>query len=99
MELLAMRVTHVLAGGQRAAEISPGVVCIDGHQVTSIAALISVGVTVDEIISTDRIEVSPALIQRAETLARDESSRPGLDPSRQVPRGGAALATGGNPRP
>jgi hypothetical protein len=57
-ELLAMRVTHVLAGGQRVAEIAPGVVCIDGHQVTSIAALISVGVTVDQIVSTDCVGVA-----------------------------------------
>jgi hypothetical protein len=73
----AQRVTHLVAGWRRAAEVAPGVVCIEGHQVTSIGALTDYGVVVDEIDSTDTVEVSPSLLQRAETLSRrNETSRP-----------------------
>jgi hypothetical protein len=73
----AKRVTHLVAGRHRAAEVAPGVVCIEGHQVTSIGTLTEYGVVVDEIDSTDTVEVSPSLLQRAETLSRrNETSRP-----------------------
>ena len=78
----AKRVTHLVAGRHRAAEIAPGVVCIDGHQVTSIGTLTEFGVVVDEFDSTDTIEVSPSQLQRAETLTRrNETSRPRPDPA------------------
>jgi hypothetical protein len=51
----AKRVTHLIAGRHRAAEIAPGVVCIEGHQITSIDTLTEFGVAVDEIESTDTI--------------------------------------------
>jgi hypothetical protein len=77
----AKRVTHLVAGW-RAAEVAPGVVCIEGHQVTSIDTLTEVGVVVEKFDSTDTIEVSPSQLQRAETLARrNETSRPRPDPA------------------
>jgi hypothetical protein len=68
--LPAKRVTHLIAGRHRAAEIAPGVVCIEGHQVTSIDTLTEFGVMVEKFDSTDTIEVSPSQLQRAEALAR-----------------------------
>ena len=68
--LPAKRVTHLIAGRHRAAEIAPGVVCIEGHQVTSIDTLTEFGVVVEKFDSTDIIEVSPSQLQRAEALAR-----------------------------
>jgi hypothetical protein len=76
----AKRVT--VAGRHRAAEIAPGVVCIEGHQVTSIGTLTEFGVVVDEFDSTDTIEVSPSQLLRAETLTRrNETSRLRPDPA------------------
>jgi hypothetical protein len=75
--LPAKRVTHLIAGRHRAAEIAPGVVCIEGHQVTSIDTLTEYGVVVEKFDSTDTIEVPPSQLQRAEALARrNETSRP-----------------------
>ena len=80
--LPAKRVTHLIAGRDRAAEIPFGVVCIEGHQVTSIDTLTEFGVVVDKIDSTDTVEVSPSQLQRAETLShRNETSRPRPDPA------------------
>ena len=76
----AKRVTHLVAGRHRAAEIAPGVVCIEGHQITSIDTLTEFGVAVDEIESTDTIKVLPSQLKRAETLTRrNETSRPRPD--------------------
>jgi hypothetical protein len=78
--LPAKRVTHLIAGRDRAAEIAFGVVCIEGHQVTSIDTLTEFGVVVEKFDSTDTIEVSPSQLQRAEALARrNETSRPRPD--------------------
>ena len=66
--LPAKRVTHLIAGRDRAAEIAFGVVCIEGHQVTSIDTLTEFGVVVEKFDSTDTIEVSPSQLQRAEAL-------------------------------
>lgn len=80
--LPAKRVTHLIAGRDRAAEIAPGVVCIEGHQVTSIDTLTEFGVVVEKFDSTDTIEVSPSQLQRAEALERRKrnestAARPG----------------------
>jgi hypothetical protein len=73
----AKRVTHIVAARHRAAEVAPGVVCIESHQVTSIGALTECGVVVDEIDSSDTIEVPQSQLQRAETLSRrNETSQP-----------------------
>ena len=80
--LPAKRVTHLIAGRHRAAEIAPGVVCIEGHQVTSIDTLTEYGVVVEKFDSTDTIEVPPSQLQRAEALARrNETSRPPPGPT------------------
>jgi hypothetical protein len=80
--LPAKRVTHLIAGRHRAAEIAPGVVCIEGHQVTSIDTLTEYGVVVEKFDSTDTIEVSPSLLQRAQALARrNETNRPRPGPT------------------
>jgi hypothetical protein len=80
--LPAKRVTHLIAGRDRAAEIGLGVVCIEGHQVTSIDTLTEVGVVVEEFDSIDTIELLPSQLQRAEALARrNEMSRPRPDPA------------------
>jgi hypothetical protein len=80
--LPAQRVTHLIEGWHRAAEVAPGVVCIEGHQVTSIGALTEFGVVVEKFDSTDTIEVSPSLLQRAQALARrNETNRPRPGPT------------------
>jgi hypothetical protein len=74
-EPLTRPITHLLAGWRRAAEIAPGVVCIESDQVTSIDMLTRFGVTVDEIDSFETIEISPSQLQRADTLAQQFESR------------------------
>jgi hypothetical protein len=70
LEPSSWRVTHRVGGWRRAAEIVSGVVCIEGHQVTSLEMLTKCGVMVIEIDSFDTMDVSQSQLERAASLAR-----------------------------